>query len=95
MYIARARAQVNINTGVEINICSFLVCCQFSSVASVPPSELSFWDSICGAWNERAGELALYWVICISLCQSTYIKTTLYDMTWIYFVFDTEFFHTS
>ena len=51
-------AQFRINTGFEINTCSFCTGCQFFGVAWTPPSDLSFWDSLCAVWNKSAGELA-------------------------------------
>ena len=57
MYIAWARTQFEINTGVEINTTSFHMGCQLFSAASAPPLELCFWHSPCG----------LEWACCLSL----------------------------
>ena len=53
-YGASARAQFRIRQVLEINTWSFQMDCQFSSALSWN----YFWDSLCGVWCERVGELA-------------------------------------
>ena len=79
IYIAGARAQFKINTGVEINICSFQMGCQLSNVSPAPPLELYF-GTVSVAWNEiagrlEAGDVASVWMSCV---QSPAWSTIIY-----------------
>ena len=72
---ATARAQFKINTVDTINTCSVQAGCQFSSAALAPPLELSFWDSLRGLWNRRAGKLAVGGVASVSFFTCVFTRS--------------------
>ena len=65
MYIASARAQFKINTGVEIDTCAFQAGCQLSSAASGMSLKLCFWHNFSGM--KRSCWTTGSWPSCLSL----------------------------
>ena len=57
MNTGRTRAQIKINTGAEINTCSFKTGCRLSSAAANTAMDMQF-KTLSVVWNELAGQLA-------------------------------------